>query len=517
MIRKMLYSLFIVIINIAMIYSINNYPYILIGTVNAGNADVSPDNGQIRFAPEFINMGGHPPQLITISEKNQLYVSDVISGRFNIYNLNMDFIRTIRLKTLMPSGGKILVDNEENIIGLSLLENHLVKINKNGELIYRINRNNLSIQLRDQNKFYLINSGLLYFDEKSNGIEILDASGIKLTEEEKKEILDRQYNEVRAILLNDPDFAKKYIKDVEDLLSTEKIFFNDGTMIAENFDVCREYYKILKKATNNKAIDRVPDVTNDSPLRIIGFDDDKNSYWNCICRREDKFFIVVCSNKGEIIDTFFSYQQKNAAMSAIAIAPNGDIYYKDAWPENGKFHFYKISWKNNSTRQQPDTTAQSTTPVVTSLTASSYNTYKNMYTPLKAFDGDIKTAWLEAAKGPGIGETITLELDREITVDSIQVLPGYFDAKWWKSNNRVKSLIMKIDDSTTTLQFQDAMKPHKADFKTPKTFKKVEFIIKEVYPSGKDDDTAISEIQFYYKGERIQLDFSRAANQAKTQ
>jgi hypothetical protein len=122
--------------------------------------------------------------------------------------------------------------------------------------------------------------------------------------------------------------------------------------------------------------------------------------------------------------------------------------------------------------------------------------------------GKPKTTWLEAAKGPGIGEAVTLKLDREITVDVIEFMPGFFDQKWWKSNNRVKQLKIIYGDESKVISFKDEMKPQKAKLKEPIRFSEITFEIMEVYPSGKDDDTGISEIAFYKDGEKIGIDIS---------
>ena len=39
-------------------------------------------------------------------------------------------------------------------------------------------------------------------------------------------------------------------------------------------------------------------------------------------------------------------------------------------------------------------------------------------------------------------------------------------------------------------------------------FSEITFEITKVYPSGKDDDTGISEIEFYYKGKKVGIDVS---------
>lgn len=145
---------------------------------------------------------------------------------------------------------------------------------------------------------------------------------------------------------------------------------------------------------------------------------------------------------------------------------------------------------------------------VTRMRATSYIDYKDMYHPYRSFDGDPATGWLEAADGPGSGETITLWLGAPLTADAIEFMPGYFDEKWWKNNNRVKCLTLKIDGKSFIVNFQDKMQPQKISFPQPMTFSEASFVIKEVFP-GKDDDTAISEIAFYHAGDKVELDFDR--------
>ncbi|MCW8966761.1 MAG: discoidin domain-containing protein, partial [Candidatus Pacearchaeota archaeon] len=147
-------------------------------------------------------------------------------------------------------------------------------------------------------------------------------------------------------------------------------------------------------------------------------------------------------------------------------------------------------------------------PAALSITATSFVDYKNTYTPAKAFDGDLKTGWLEGVKGPGTGEAITLKLNKEITVDEIAVAPGYFDPKWWKSNNRVKSLRVTYGETSQVLNFKDEMTAQNTKLAKEIRFSGITFEIAEVYLSGKDNDTALSEIEFYYKGEKVVIDMS---------
>jgi hypothetical protein len=143
-----------------------------------------------------------------------------------------------------------------------------------------------------------------------------------------------------------------------------------------------------------------------------------------------------------------------------------------------------------------------------SLNASSFIVDQKMYTPYRAFDGDPKTAWLEAANGSGIEESITLSLNKEITVDEIRFLPGYFNSGRWQANNRIKKLIAVASEQTFTINFIDKMEEQSQKLPAPLKFSKVKFSIKDVYRSPGSDNTALSEITFYYQEKKVEIDMS---------
>jgi hypothetical protein len=142
---------------------------------------------------------------------------------------------------------------------------------------------------------------------------------------------------------------------------------------------------------------------------------------------------------------------------------------------------------------------------IKSIISSSYIDYKNMYLPDKIFDNNPGTGWLESAEGPGIGEKIILKLGSEITIDELKIMPGYFDPRWWASNNRVKKLFIDFGTESYNAVFRDEMKIQSVKLPKEISFKSVTFIIKDVYVSGKDNDTGMSEIQFWHKGEQVDI------------
>ena len=149
-----------------------------------------------------------------------------------------------------------------------------------------------------------------------------------------------------------------------------------------------------------------------------------------------------------------------------------------------------------------------------SLTASSMLTEptdRNAYHPVKLFDGNPRTGWFEGEKGSGIGESLSLTFDTPVTVDKISAMPGYFWAQYWKQNYRVKTLEVKLDSKVFVVAFKDSMVEQYLALGNPVTFTTVVLTIKEVYPTTKWDDTAISELSFYDRGTRIVVDFSQFA------
>jgi hypothetical protein len=120
----------------------------------------------------------------------------------------------------------------------------------------------------------------------------------------------------------------------------------------------------------------------------------------------------------------------------------------------------------------------------------------NTYYPANAIDGKRSTAWIEGVDGPGVGEWIRFDFDREINLHRILIQPGYFKSpQIWAGNNRIATLTAYFSDGTSRdLTFSDRMDSQKVDIGSVRT-KWVKFVIKSVH-YGTDPDTAISELAF---------------------
>lgn len=123
----------------------------------------------------------------------------------------------------------------------------------------------------------------------------------------------------------------------------------------------------------------------------------------------------------------------------------------------------------------------------------------NTYYAANAIDGKRATAWIEGADGPGIGEWIRFDFDREITLRRILWQPGYFKSPAiWTQNNRLATVRAEFSDGTSReLTFADRMDSQKMDVGAVRT-RWVKFVITAVH-YGSDPDTAVSEVAFEWE------------------
>ncbi len=151
----------------------------------------------------------------------------------------------------------------------------------------------------------------------------------------------------------------------------------------------------------------------------------------------------------------------------------------------------------------------------TSYFADSKDLY--LYHMQSAFDNNPLTSWVEGVDGPGIDQSLEIYFDREITVDTIKIMPGYFNEKWYDDNNRVKIISIFLDDFNITVELTDGMNVKEIGLGDEIHFKNAEFIIKDVYEGLEYDDTCITEIEFYLKGNKIILNSDEEIKSAYSQ
>ena len=158
-----------------------------------------------------------------------------------------------------------------------------------------------------------------------------------------------------------------------------------------------------------------------------------------------------------------------------------------------------VNTRNADEMSTPET--RSATPLKITASASSVRlaVQSNTYYAANAIDGKRSTAWIEGVDGPGIGEWIRFDFDREIVIHRILIQPGYFKSpQIWAGNNRLAVVTAQFSDgSSRELTFADSMTSQKVDVGAIRT-KWVRFVIKSVY-YGTDPDTALSEVAFEWE------------------
>ena len=140
-------------------------------------------------------------------------------------------------------------------------------------------------------------------------------------------------------------------------------------------------------------------------------------------------------------------------------------------------------------------------PLQIKVTASSvrYSVQSNTYDPANTIDGSQNTAWIEGKDGPGWGEWVRYDFDREINLHRILILPGYFKSPdIWARNNRISAAAFYFSDGTKrVIDFPDRMERQKVDVGSIKT-RWVRIELEDFY-LGKDPDTPISEVAFEWE------------------
>ena len=95
----------------------------------------------------------------------------------------------------------------------------------------------------------------------------------------------------------------------------------------------------------------------------------------------------------------------------------------------------------------------------------------NTYYPANAIDGKRSTAWMEGVDGPGVGEWIRFDFNRDINLHRILIQPGYFKGpQVWAQNNRLAKVTVQFSDgSSRVLTLDDRMESQRFDVGSVKT------------------------------------------------
>lgn len=123
--------------------------------------------------------------------------------------------------------------------------------------------------------------------------------------------------------------------------------------------------------------------------------------------------------------------------------------------------------------------------------------YGNRYGSINLSDNRVKTAWVEGAKGDGIGETLLLLFPSETDVKKISLANGYNKNRdIYRKNGRVREFIVRSSTGfKQTVKLKDTGKWQVLNLPPLGKVMWVSLSISKVYRGSKYRDTAVSEFR----------------------
>jgi hypothetical protein len=206
--------------------------------------------------------------------------------------------------------------------------------------------------------------------------------------------------------------------------------------------------------------------------------------------------------------------EPSAASSPSVIAP-------EAGPAGGEAELRAYIARNEGTgadgESVPVTLFASSTLPDNPASRPPFTERRIRYSPYNLLDGDPRTAWAEGADGSGLGESVSFSFDfmhlsvEEITIDEIRVLPGYFDERHFKANNRVRRLRLRAGEGASlAVDLADAMSEQVIVPPEPIVLSarqnSLTLAIEDVFRGDTYDDTCLSGISFLQSGKRLRPD-----------
>lgn len=136
------------------------------------------------------------------------------------------------------------------------------------------------------------------------------------------------------------------------------------------------------------------------------------------------------------------------------------------------------------------------------MASSQLETTVSDYSPMRMFDGNWRTAWIEGLEGDGIGEWIEVEFSEAMHIKKIFVLTGFHKTHadfgdLFTLNSRLKKVVIEFDEGQEIeVNFLDTKEPQMIDLGDGVVSSTFRLTIKEAYSGAEWDDLCISEIMF---------------------
>lgn len=118
------------------------------------------------------------------------------------------------------------------------------------------------------------------------------------------------------------------------------------------------------------------------------------------------------------------------------------------------------------------------------------------YGPKNLYDRDPSTAWVEGARGHGIGECVTFRFENPMAFRHFWIVNGYAKSgDLFRKNGRVRELLVEAAGGVKyNFTLEDSMRQQTLTLPRVVESSWVKFTIQSVYPGEAYSDTAISEL-----------------------
>ncbi|HNY17340.1 MAG TPA: discoidin domain-containing protein [Treponemataceae bacterium] len=170
---------------------------------------------------------------------------------------------------------------------------------------------------------------------------------------------------------------------------------------------------------------------------------------------------------------------------------------------------FALPAQSNWFRAQTDEAAVASVTATSELVEGQYDG-KYLYPPVNILDGDFSTTWCENdPSGPGIGESITVELEAPVSFDELEIVNGFASGNdLYGKNNRVKGIQLTQTAGKHFQQKEYALKDNVPGWQSIKfdllqTARTITIKITDVYRGSKYNDTCLCDIRLLYKGKVI--------------
>ncbi len=118
--------------------------------------------------------------------------------------------------------------------------------------------------------------------------------------------------------------------------------------------------------------------------------------------------------------------------------------------------------------------------------------------PQVLLDGNEKTSWQEGKDDEGIGETVTLTLEKSYNVRFLVFkLGNWRSASSYEKNNRPENMTIALDGQSFSMTFPDEMEEFCVELSKDCPASEVTLTIDSVYKGSVYNDTCISEVEVY--------------------